>query len=54
VAQRWAQYIYAVIAGTANAPRRPLWYEGDELADVFSPKTERAPRNTPARLQTSD
>lgn len=47
VAQRWAQYIYAVIAGTANAPRRPLWYEGDELADVFSPKTDRAPRKTP-------
>lgn len=47
VAQRWSQYIYVVIAGTANAPRRPLWYEGDELAAVFAPKSDRAPRKTP-------
>lgn len=44
VAQRWGQYIYGVVAGTANAPRRPLWYEGDELAAVFAPSAERAPR----------
>jgi Zn-dependent M28 family amino/carboxypeptidase len=42
VAQRWAQYIYAVVAGAANAPLRPLWYEGDELAAVFAPKADRA------------
>jgi hypothetical protein len=44
VAQRWGQYIYEVVAGAANAPRRPLWYEGDELAAVFAPAAERAPR----------
>lgn len=44
VAQRWGQYIYEVVAGTANASRRPLWYEGDELAAVFAPDAERAPR----------
>lgn len=44
VAQRWGQYIYEVVAGTANAPSRPLWYEGDELAAVFAPAAERAPR----------
>ena len=43
VAQRWGQYIYEVVAGTANAQRRPLWYEGDELAAVFAPAADRAP-----------
>jgi hypothetical protein len=44
VAQRWGQYIYEVVAGAANAQRRPLWYEGDELAAVFAPAANRAPR----------
>jgi hypothetical protein len=44
VAQRWAQYMYAVVAGAANGPHRPLWYEGDELAAVFAPTAERAKR----------
>jgi hypothetical protein len=44
VAQRWGQYIYEVVAGAANAQRRPLWYEGDELAAVFAPAADRAPR----------
>lgn len=44
VAQRWGQYMYEVVAGTANAQRRPLWYEGDELAAVFAPAADRAPR----------
>jgi hypothetical protein len=44
VAQRWGQYIYGVIAGAANAAERPLWYEGDELAAVFAPRAQRAPR----------
>lgn len=35
---------YEVVAGAANAPRRPLWYEGDELAAVFAPTADRAPR----------
>ncbi len=47
VAQRWGQYIYAVIASAANAPERPLWYEGDELAAVFSAGGPRAPRGEP-------
>ena len=44
VAQRWGQYIYAVIAGAANAPSRPQWYEDDELAVVFAPMSARAKR----------
>ncbi|WP_129648028.1 M28 family metallopeptidase [Peristeroidobacter agariperforans] len=44
VAQRWGQYMYAVVAGTANAPDRPRWYEADELAAVFAPAAERAKR----------
>ncbi|WP_218043094.1 M28 family metallopeptidase [Steroidobacter gossypii] len=44
VAQRWGQYIYAVVAGAANGSRRPLWYEGDELAAVFAPTADRARR----------
>nr|WP_298723473.1 M28 family metallopeptidase [uncultured Steroidobacter sp.] len=47
VAQRWGQYIYGVIAAAANAPERPLWYEGDELAAVFAPDAQRAPRGEP-------
>lgn len=44
VAQRWGQYIYAVVAGAANAPRKPQWYEGDGLAAVFAPTADRAKR----------
>lgn len=44
VAQRWGQYMYAVVAGAANESRRPLWYEGDELAAVFAPTADRAKR----------
>lgn len=44
VARRWGQYIYAVVAGTANASRRPQWYEGDELGAVFAPAADRAKR----------
>jgi len=44
VAQRWAQYIHAVVAGAANVSQRPQWYEGDELAAVFAPGADRAER----------
>ncbi|MFC4311808.1 M28 family peptidase [Steroidobacter flavus] len=44
VAQRSGEYIYAVVAGAANRPHRPRWYEGDELAAVFAPTADRAKR----------
>lgn len=44
VAERWTDYIEATVAGSASAHERPLWYEGDPLAAVFSPGTPRAPR----------
>lgn len=44
VAERWGQYIYAVVAGASNTSHRPRWYEGDELAAVFAPAAERAKR----------
>ncbi|HEX7116774.1 MAG TPA: M28 family metallopeptidase [Steroidobacter sp.] len=47
VAGRWGQYIEAVVRGMADAPTRPLWYEGDKLAEVFAPDAPRAP--SPAR-----
>jgi len=42
VAARWGDYIRLVIAGAANLDRRPRWYEGDALADVFAPGADRA------------
>ncbi|GFE86485.1 M20/M25/M40 family metallo-hydrolase [Steroidobacter agaridevorans] len=44
VAERWGQYMYAVVAGAANGSRRPLWYEADELAAVFAPTAARVKR----------
>lgn len=45
VAERWGRYIGDVVGGAANAPSRPLWYEGDALAEVFAPDRKRARRS---------
>ncbi|MDG2517150.1 M28 family metallopeptidase [Lysobacter soli] len=44
VAERWALYIQRVVRGTAEARRRPAWYEGDVLGETFSPGSPRALR----------
>lgn len=44
VAERWGRYIDGIVRGAANAPTKPLWYEGDALASVFARDEERARR----------
>lgn len=44
VAQRWGDYIEALVRGAADAQQRPTWYEGDVLAEVFAPRGARAKR----------
>lgn len=48
MAARWTDYIEAVIAGAANDRRRPTWYRGDPLADLFAPDAPRARRRAAA------
>ena len=42
-ARRFAEFHRLLMEGLANAPSRPQWYEGDEIAGAFDPEGRRAP-----------
>ena len=43
-AAKFARINHLIAREIADAPQRPLWYEGNLFGDAFAPKAERAPR----------